>query len=123
MSYFGSQGDYWGERAVPTQEVPRNTTIRFGSDAVIPRSASVGTESYSKNDFIGFSRDRRQELSNYNRDATSIGLPTKDKWDASMARRGGKTKKSYKKYKKGKTRKTHRKKQQNKKTRKYKKKN
>lgn len=102
---FGS-GDPWGESAVPNQYVPRNTTIRFGSDAVIPRSASVGTQSYSKNDFIGFGRDKQKELDRYNSLLAHDNLPPRDKWDASMARRGGKTKKSHKKYNKGKTRKT-----------------
>ncbi len=102
---FGS-GDPWGESAVPNQYVARNTTIRFGSDAVIPRSASVGTESYTRDDFKGFSRDKKKELEGYNNVLAQQNLPPRDKWDASMAHRGGKTKKSYKKYNKGKTRKT-----------------
>jgi hypothetical protein len=120
MSYFGSQGDYWGERAVPTQEVQRNTTVSFGNNTVIPRRASVGTQSYSNDDFKGFSRDKQYELARYNNLLAQDNLPQRDRWDASMARRGGKTKKSYKKNK-GKTRKSKKNKKHSKKTRKYKK--
>ena len=88
MSYYGSQGDYWGERAVPTQEVIRNTTVRFGDNTVMGRQASVGTESYNSNDFRQFSKDKRQELADYN---SRTGEP-EDKWKSYMARRGGKRK-------------------------------
>ena len=33
MSYYGSQGDHWGERAVPTQEVIRNI-LQFGLEII-----------------------------------------------------------------------------------------
>jgi hypothetical protein len=105
MSYYGSQGDYWGERAVPTREVPpRIPTIRFGDNTIMGRQASVGTESYKSNDFRGFAKDKRQELKDYN----SRTDKQEGKWEPYMARRGGKRKS---------IRRTSRKKRNNRKTR------
>jgi hypothetical protein len=105
MSYYGSQGDYWGERAVPTSEVPpRIPTIRFGDNTIMERQASVGTRSYTGNDFRQFARDQRQELADYN----SRTVEQEKKWKDNMARRGGKRKS---------IRRTSRKKRNNRKTR------
>ncbi len=104
MSYYGSQGDPWGERAVPTREVPRTTTIRFGDNTVIDRQASVGTQSYTGNDFRGFAKDKEQERRDYN----YLTGKSEDKWKDYMTRRGGKRKS---------IRRTSRKKRNNRKTR------
>ena len=111
MSYYGSQGDYWGERAVPTREVPpRISKIRFGDNTVIDRQASVGTQSYTGNDFRQFARDQGQELADYN----SRTGEKEGKWKDNMARRGGKRKSirrtSRKKRNSRKTRRLHKKK-------------
>jgi hypothetical protein len=85
MSYHGSQGDPWGERAVPTREVPpRIPTIRFGDNTIMERQASVGTQSYNGNDFRQFAKDKKQEFADYN----SRTDKQEEKWEPYMARRG-----------------------------------
>jgi hypothetical protein len=111
MSYYGSQGDYWSERAVPTSEVtPRIPTIRFGDNTIMERQASVGTQSYKSNDFRGFAKDKEQERRDYN----YLTGKSEDKWEPYMARRGGKRKSirrtSRKKRNSRKTRRLHKKK-------------